>query len=342
MFFCDLTKKWSSESDSQRDEETHNICLSRSTRLPFFFRLFFSGYSQGYFLNSIQREVCSVRYVPKHTAGMTGTRHSGKFGTTLIPVPDTSVNSARHQYRYRTHRYALYDTNTGTRHFGKFMTTSIPVAYTSVKSRYDVDKDTTGTCTDLIPADTSVISVKHQYRYRTVRLVWYDIHTGAQNADTVANTTLVDSAGTWISLLYGARCSTDMGNYITFFWYNDIFLLDHLLRVNLLCITGAIIWEHPYTPFASWLLVSFPFVILLVCAEILNGISFNKTKSAGLEISNTPDAHLLALLIQFSPQNRDCNLGRHLLFWTRFCFENRITCGSESYHILNITKPPLF
>ena len=27
----------------------------------------------------------------------TGTRHFGKFGTTSIPVPDTSVSSVRHQ-----------------------------------------------------------------------------------------------------------------------------------------------------------------------------------------------------------------------------------------------------
>ena len=40
--------------------------------------------------------VCSVRYVPKHTAGITGTGHFGKFGTS-IPAPDTSVRSVRHQ-----------------------------------------------------------------------------------------------------------------------------------------------------------------------------------------------------------------------------------------------------
>ena len=40
-----------------------------------------------------------------------GTGHFGKFGTTSIPVPDTSVSSVRHQYRYRTLRYVRYDIN---------------------------------------------------------------------------------------------------------------------------------------------------------------------------------------------------------------------------------------
>ena len=33
-----------------------------------------------------------------------GTGHFVNFGTTSIPVPDTSVTSVRHQYRYRTLR----------------------------------------------------------------------------------------------------------------------------------------------------------------------------------------------------------------------------------------------
>ena len=61
----------------------------------------------------------------------TGTGHFGNFGTTSIPVPNTSVR-------------VRYNINTGTGHFGKFGTTSIPVP------------------------DTSVIS-GHQYRYRTLR-----------------------------------------------------------------------------------------------------------------------------------------------------------------------------
>ena len=36
-----------------------------------------------------------------YTAGITGTGHFGKFGTTSIPAPNTSVNSVRRQYRYR-------------------------------------------------------------------------------------------------------------------------------------------------------------------------------------------------------------------------------------------------
>ena len=74
----------------------------------------------------------------------TGTGHFGKFGTTAIPRPDTSVISAQHQYRYKTLRSLRYDINTVTGHFGKFGTISIPIL------------------------DTSVISV-HQYRYWTLR-----------------------------------------------------------------------------------------------------------------------------------------------------------------------------
>ena len=33
--------------------------------------------------------VCLVRYVPRHTAGITGTGHFGKLGMPSIPVPDT-------------------------------------------------------------------------------------------------------------------------------------------------------------------------------------------------------------------------------------------------------------
>ena len=48
--------------------------------------------------------VCSVRYVSRHTAGISGTGQLGKFGTTSIPVPHNSVSSVRHQYRCRTLR----------------------------------------------------------------------------------------------------------------------------------------------------------------------------------------------------------------------------------------------
>ena len=73
---------------------------------------------------------------------------------TFIPVPDTSVRSVQHQYRYRTLRQVRCSINTGTGHFVKFGTTSIPVPDVV---RYD-----------MIPVpDTSVSSV-HQYRYRTL------------------------------------------------------------------------------------------------------------------------------------------------------------------------------
>ena len=126
--------------------------------------------------------VCSVRYVRRRTAGIyrryyryralryvrydtnTGIGHFGKFGTiwipvpsvpiqTFIPVPDTSVSSVQHQYRYRTLRYVRYDSNTGTGHFGKFGTTSIQAPplpiWTSVPK--------------LVP-----VSVQHRHRYRTL------------------------------------------------------------------------------------------------------------------------------------------------------------------------------
>ena len=41
---------------------------------------------------------------PVYAAGVTGTGHFGKFGTTSLPVPNTSVSSVRHQYRYHTTR----------------------------------------------------------------------------------------------------------------------------------------------------------------------------------------------------------------------------------------------
>ena len=39
-----------------------------------------------------------------YTAGITSTGHFGKFGTTSIPVPETSISSV-HPYRYREYRY---------------------------------------------------------------------------------------------------------------------------------------------------------------------------------------------------------------------------------------------
>ena len=36
-----------------------------------------------------------------------GTGHFGKLGTTPTPVPDASVSSVRHPYRYRAYRWRL-------------------------------------------------------------------------------------------------------------------------------------------------------------------------------------------------------------------------------------------
>ena len=89
-----------------------------------------------------------------HTVSENGVKHifKGVFGTVrteayrrylppVLPVPDSSASSVRHQYRYRTLRYVRYDINTGTGYLGKFGTISIPVP------------------------DTLVSSVRHQYRY---------------------------------------------------------------------------------------------------------------------------------------------------------------------------------
>ena len=63
-----------------------------------------------------------------------------KNGLIIMPVPNTSVSSVQHQYRYRTLRYVRYN---------------------------------------IIPApETSVRSVRHQYWYRTLRLVRYGVNTG--------------------------------------------------------------------------------------------------------------------------------------------------------------------
>ena len=83
----------------------------------------------------------------------------------VLPVPDTSVSSVQHQYRYRTLRYVRYDINTVTGHFGKFGTRSIPIP------------------------DSSISPVRHGYRYRryryrlsywyrTLRPFRYNINTG--------------------------------------------------------------------------------------------------------------------------------------------------------------------
>ena len=112
--------------------------------------------------------VCPVRYVSRHTAGITGTGHFGKFGTTsipvppvpvqtFIPVPDTLVSSVEHQYRYR-------------RHFGKFGTTSISVPGTLGK--FGTTSNTGGTNTGTSGTAMDVCLYPSWYRYR------YSIDTG--------------------------------------------------------------------------------------------------------------------------------------------------------------------
>ena len=106
----------------------------------------------------------------QHFKGVFGTVRTEayrRYIPPVLPVPDTSVSSVRHQYRYRTLRYVRYDINTGTGHFGKFGTTSIPVPDTSLSSvrhRYR-SKSVSG----LVPA-----SVQHRYRYRICLLYTSD------------------------------------------------------------------------------------------------------------------------------------------------------------------------
>lgn len=85
-------------------------------------------------MRSSQREVkyecnisrlCSVRFIPRHTAGTVGIGQFSKFSK--IPIP--------------LHRTLWYGINTDTGHFGKFGRTSIRVP------------------------DTSESSIRHQYRY---------------------------------------------------------------------------------------------------------------------------------------------------------------------------------
>ena len=164
-----------------------------------------------------------------------GTGHFGKFSTwtpvppvpvqTFTPVPNTSVTSVQHQYRYRTLRWVRYDINVGTGHFGKFGTwTSVPpvpvqtftrvpnTLATSVQHhryrtlRWDIyinagtghfGKFGTWTSVPPVPVqtftpvpNTSVTSVQHQYRYRTLRWVRYDINVGTGHFGKFGTTSL--------------------------------------------------------------------------------------------------------------------------------------------------------
>ena len=93
-----------------------------------------------------QRKYKNIKGCVRYTAGITGTGHFGKFGTS-IPVPDTCVTSV-HQYRYRTLRWVRYGINTGTPGTGKDVctglvngigTTSMPVCRYRIKVWYDIN-----------------------------------------------------------------------------------------------------------------------------------------------------------------------------------------------------------
>ena len=105
---------------------------------------------------TVKYQVWSVHTRPVYTTGTTGTGHIGMFGTATIPVSETVLSSARHQYRYRTHCYVRYDIHTDTAHFGKFDTIWLPVPNTSATPSTPV-------------ADNSMCSVQRRYRYRTLR-----------------------------------------------------------------------------------------------------------------------------------------------------------------------------
>ena len=87
--FCNLTKILSSQSDSHKNQPK-KCKLSWSSfkvkETTFIFHFYVQLKSKGYLSNSIQRRVCSMRYVSRHTTGITGTGLFGKFGT-------------RHQYQ---------------------------------------------------------------------------------------------------------------------------------------------------------------------------------------------------------------------------------------------------
>ena len=105
---------------------------------------------------TVKYQVWSVHTRPVYTTGTTGTGHIGMFGTATIPVSETVLSSARHQYRYRTFCYVRYDIHTDTAHFGKFDTIWLPVPNTSATPSTPV-------------ADNSMCSVQRRYRYRTLR-----------------------------------------------------------------------------------------------------------------------------------------------------------------------------
>ena len=131
----------------QRTNVTGSFCRDRKILLAPCTSNEIAG-TQVQYLKQIIPMLCSVRYAPRHTAGIYRRYYRYRtivLGTTSIPVPDTSISSVQHQHRYRTLRQLRYDTITDTGHFGKSGTTSTPIP------------------------DTSVSSVRYQYLYRTLR-----------------------------------------------------------------------------------------------------------------------------------------------------------------------------
>ena len=98
------------------------ICLlSNSRRLyvfifHFFFQVIiqrapFEQHTKKAVFGTVRTEAYRRYILAVYTAGITGTGHFGKVGTTSIPVPDTSVSSVRHPYRYREYRYPTEHTH---------------------------------------------------------------------------------------------------------------------------------------------------------------------------------------------------------------------------------------
>ena len=110
--FCEPTKIWSSEWDSHNNHNQPKKCKlfvffqvqGDSVFIFIFFQLVDNP--KGIFWTTYKRCVWHGTYrgiPPMYTTGINGTGRVDKFGTTSIPVTDTSVSSV-HQYRYQTLR----------------------------------------------------------------------------------------------------------------------------------------------------------------------------------------------------------------------------------------------
>ena len=155
--FCDLTKICSSESNTYKNQPKKCksfVFLQVQGDYVFIVHLC---------IQLIIQRVPFEQQTKKGVFGAVRTEANRRYILPVLPVPDTSVSSVRHQYRYRTLRWVRYDINTGTGHFGKFGT-SIPVPDTSVSSvhgyRYRRYR------------------YRLSYRYRTLREFRYNINTG--------------------------------------------------------------------------------------------------------------------------------------------------------------------